>query len=67
MTYITFQTTDPAQIENILAYAQKEKLQYKISEPEVKYNPKFVAKIKESLEQEKNGQTVKIKTEDLWK
>lgn len=67
MTYITFQTTDAAQVENILAYAKREKLQYKISEPEVKYNQEFVAKIKESLEQERNGQTVKIKTEDLWK
>jgi len=67
MTYITFQTTDTAQIDNILAYAKREKLQYKISEPEVKYNQEFVAKIKESLEQERNGQTVKIKIEDLWK
>jgi hypothetical protein len=67
MTYITFQTTDTAQIDNILAYAKREKLQYKISESEVKYNQEFVAKIKESLEQEKNGQTVKIKIEDLWK
>ena len=67
MTYITFQTMDTMQIDNLIAYAQREKLQYKISEPEVRYNQEFVAKIKESLEQERNGQTVKIKTEDLWK
>ena len=67
MTYITLQAMDTAQVNNILAYAKKEKLQYKISKPDIKYNQEFVAKIKESLEQEKNGQTVKIKTEDLWK
>jgi hypothetical protein len=67
MTLITFQATDTAQLDNILAYAQRENFQVEISEPEVKYNPEFVAKIKESLEQERNGQTVKIKTEDLWK
>ena len=69
MTTITFQNIGAAQINHILAFAKNENLKYEISEPEpeVKYNQEFVAKIKESLEQEKNGQTVTIKTEDLWK
>jgi hypothetical protein len=67
MATITVQHTNAAQVNFLLAYLKKEKLQYEISEPEEKYNPEFVAKIKESLEQEKNGQTVKIKVEDLWK
>jgi len=32
MTYITFQATDTAQIENILAYIKKEKLQVEVSD-----------------------------------
>ena len=32
MTYITFQTTDAAQVENILAYAKREKLQVEVSD-----------------------------------
>ena len=31
------------------------------------YNPAFVKKIKESLEQAKRGEVKKVKTEDLWK
>jgi hypothetical protein len=37
MTYITFQATDTAQIDYLLAYAQKEKMQYEISD----YKEKF--------------------------
>jgi hypothetical protein len=32
MTYITFQATDTAQIENILAYIKREKLQVEVSD-----------------------------------
>jgi hypothetical protein len=38
-----------------------------ISVEESSYNPEFVAKIKESEEQIKNGQFKIIKTEDIWK
>jgi len=32
MTYITFQATDTAQLDNILAYARKKNLSYEISD-----------------------------------
>ena len=32
MPYITFQTTDTAQMDNFLAYARKEKLQFEVSD-----------------------------------
>jgi len=32
MTYITFQVTDTAQIDNILAYAQRENFQVEVSD-----------------------------------
>jgi len=32
MTYVTFQATDIAQIDNIIAYIKKEKLQVEISD-----------------------------------
>ena len=67
MTTVTFPRFDYAQRTQLLAYLNKNKWDYNISEPEEKYDPEFVAKIQESREQERNGQTVKIKTEDLWK
>jgi len=45
MTYITFQTMDTMQIDNLLAYAHKEKLQYEISD----YKDKFAIKEREQL------------------
>jgi len=67
MTTVTFPRFDYVQRAQLLAYLNKNKWDFNISEPEEKYNPEFVAKIQESREQERNGQTVKIKTEDLWK
>ena len=45
MTYITFQATDTAQIENILAYAQKGKFQVEVSD----YKDKSAIKEREKL------------------
>jgi len=67
MTTFTVRTIDYAQRAQLLAYMQKYKFDYDILEPEEKYNQEFVAKIQESRTQEKNGQTVKISIEDLWK
>jgi hypothetical protein len=63
MTTLTFPQFDYAQRAQLLAYIKKNKWNYNISEPEEKYNPKFVAKIKQS----ENSEGVKIKLEDLWK
>jgi hypothetical protein len=38
-----------------------------VSEADKPYNPEFVAKIKASREEIKQGKGVKIKLEDLWK
>ena len=55
MTYITFQTTDTAQVDNILAYAQREKLQYKISEPKTKYYQERKKLVKDFLQFAENN------------
>jgi len=63
MTTFTVRAIDYAQRAQILAYMQKNKFDFEIYEPEEKYNPEFVAKIKQS----ENSEGVKIKLEDLWK
>ena len=45
MTYITFQTTDATQVNNILAYARKEKLQVEVSD----YKDKSTIREREEL------------------
>ena len=50
MTYITFQASDTAQIDNLLAYAQREKLQYEISD--YKVNSAIYQKEREKLVKE---------------
>lgn len=50
----------------ILLKAMKIPFEKKKSEKEA-YNPEFVAKMRESRQQAKEGKTVKIHLEDLWK
>jgi len=63
MTTVIFPRFDYMQRAQLLAYLNKNKWDFNISEPEEKYNPEFVAKIKQS----ENSEGVKIKLEDLWK
>jgi regulator of RNase E activity RraB len=54
--------------ENLLkAFVKAFKLKYEILKKEKPYNPEFVAKIKESQQQAKDGKTVKIALDDIWK
>jgi hypothetical protein len=47
MAYITVQTTDTAQMDNFLAYARKEKLQFEVSD--YKNNSVIYSKEREQL------------------
>jgi len=67
MTTLTFPHIDYVQRTQLLAYIKRKNIVFDISEPDEQYNPEFVAKIHESIEQEKNGQTVKINIDDIWK
>ena len=57
---------DDAQIENLKAVMKAFKIKFKVVE-EKPYNPEFVKKILKSREDAKNGKSVSIPLEDLWK
>ena len=63
MTTITLPHIDYVQRAQLIEYIKSNNLKFEISEPDEKYNPEFVAKIKRS----ENSTGIKIKTEDLWK
>jgi len=53
--------------ENALkAFVKALKIKFEVAK-EKPYNPDFVAKIQESRQQAKEGKTVKIELDDLWK
>jgi hypothetical protein len=52
------------QVSALKAFMQALKIDFEISKDET-YNPDFVAKIKESRRQAKNGQVTRVEKEDL--
>jgi len=69
MTTITVQAVDMAQINHILAYAEKEKLKIKISEPELDdtyiSRAGLYAKIDHGIEEYKQGKTKKLDVNEI--
>jgi len=57
---------DASQIEALKAVMKALKIKFEVAK-HVPYNSEFVAKIEESRQQAKDGKTVKIALDDLWK
>lgn len=66
MTKITVHPEDASQIEAVKAIMKALKIKFEVSK-EKPYNPDFVAKIKHSEEDFKNGKFTSVKVEDLGK
>jgi uncharacterized membrane protein (DUF106 family) len=60
---ITAFTKDASQIDAIKAFMKALKIKFEIADKP--YNPEFVAKIKESEQQFKDGNYTRVKKEDL--
>ena len=61
-------TAHPANKEQLSAFkAFMKALKISFEEEKSPYNPEFVAKIKQGLQDKKDGKGVKIKMGDLWK
>jgi len=56
--------TTSAQVSALKAFMQALNIKFEISE-EKAYNPEFVAKIKESRQQVKEGKTTRVEKEDI--
>ncbi len=56
----------PEQENALKAFIKALKLKFEVSK-EKPYDPAFVEKIKESRQQVKEGKTVKIDLDDIWK
>ena len=57
---------DTSQIEALEAFMKALKIKFEVSK-ETPYNPEFVAKIEESMQQSKEGKTRKIALDEIWK
>lgn len=63
---ITANITDKSQIDALKAFLKALKIKFEIEKKdEVSYDPEFVAKVKESREQYKNGEFTTVKPENL--
>lgn len=56
---------DISQIEAIKAVMMAFKIQFEITNEQKSYNPEFIAKIKQSKKEIENGNSIRIKKEDL--
>lgn len=61
---ITAHPQDDSQIEAVKAFMKALKIKFEISK-EKPYNPEFVAKIKKSEQEFKDGKFTRVKKEDL--
>ncbi|MGL2995236.1 DUF2683 family protein [Flavobacterium sp. TSSA_36] len=64
--HIKVYPSDEGQIENLKAVMKAFKIKFKVVE-EKPYDPEFVKKILKSREDSKQGKSVSIPLEDLWK
>ena len=62
---ITAYTNDEKQIEALKAFMKALKIKFEIKKEDNPYNPEFVEKIEESLNQAKEGKVMRIKKENL--
>jgi hypothetical protein len=63
---ITIYPNNDSQIENLKAVMKAFKIKFKVVE-EKQYDPEFVKKILKAREDSKQGKSVSIPLEDLWK
>ena len=59
--------TTPEQVNVLKAFVKALKIKFEITPVEKPYNPEFVAKIKESQQQFKEGKFTSVKVEDFGK
>ena len=64
---ITAHTNDISQLATIKAFFKALKIKFEVNTKEKPYNPEFVAKIKRSEEDFKNGRFTSVKAENLSK
>jgi len=64
-TFIVHPET-PEQENALKAFVKTLKIKFEVSKEEP-YDPEFVAKIKESRQQAREGNTVKLDLDDIWK
>lgn len=62
---ITAYTNDEKQIDALKAFMKALKIKFEIKKEDSPYNPEFVEKIEESLNQAKEGKVMRIKKENL--
>jgi len=56
------------QLKALKAFMKALKIKFEINKSEESpYNPDFVAKMEESIQQVNEGKTVKIELDDIWK
>jgi hypothetical protein len=64
---IVAHTNDISQLETIKAFFKALKIKFEVNTKDKPYNPEFVAKIKRSEEDFKNGRYTSVKVQDLSK
>ena len=56
------------QVNALKAFMKALKIKFKIAKSKKRpYSPEFVSKMQESIQQVKEGKTVKIELDDIWK
>jgi hypothetical protein len=66
MTILTIDTKDKAVLKAVKALLRGFEVPFEI-EDDSPYDPEFVAKIQRSQQQAKEGKTVKIELDEIWK
>ena len=67
MDTLLVQPQNAEQLKTVKTILKALKVDFKASKKSEAYNPVFVAKIKDSRKQVKEGKVTFIKTKDLWK
>jgi non-homologous end joining protein Ku len=67
MDTLLVQPQNAEQLKTVKTILKALKVDFKAAKKSDSYNPAFVAKIKQSRKQVKEGKVTYIKTKDLWK
>ncbi|MEP6612947.1 MAG: DUF2683 family protein [Mucilaginibacter sp.] len=68
MSTLLVHAQDDNQLNATKAFLKALKIPFEsVQDGESPYNPEFVAKIKKSIQQAKEGKVVKIALDDIWK
>ncbi len=59
--------SDGKKLQKVKDFLISLNISFEVKEADGPYDPEFVAKIERSREQARQGKTIRIKTEDLWK